>query len=235
MFSAALLIRLQSEVKSGVISRLRVRSPAPAKTSGRWFGNKESLSSQWLQRRRWKSKHLRSGCYIQWLSLHHQTGLFCVPSCRKGVVRRVSAIGLAWALATTLLHTGDLRSPRASAQTLGATLQQAWRSNTSSRDRSEPSGTCSTRTGPTTAAPRTLKVFSVSTTQIQAFLYAKPYCFWHSRKNKDISVWTNCSGFVNQKEKCKCSLKNSLSCYCKKCCCGWFCILQQRWEHNSCI
>ncbi len=47
-------------------------------------------------------------------------GLFCVPSCRKGVVRRVSAIGLAWALATTLLHTGDLRSPRASAQTLGA-------------------------------------------------------------------------------------------------------------------
>ncbi len=78
MFSAALLIRLRSEVKSGVISRLRVRSPAPAKTSGRWFGNKESLSSQWLQRRRWKSDHLRSAWCIQWLSLHHQTGLFCV-------------------------------------------------------------------------------------------------------------------------------------------------------------
>lgn len=154
-------------------------------------------------------------CTVSLLDLMSKS-LFCVPSCRKGVERRVSAIGLVWALVTTLLHTGDLRSPRASARTLGATPQRAWRSNTSWRDRSEPSGTCSTQTGPTTAARRTLKAFSVSTAQIQAFHTAYGssditdgvrICLW---KNTDISVWTNSTGFVTQKEKWKYSLFNML-------------------------
>lgn len=58
---AAVFTRLRSEVKSGVISHLRVRFPAPAKTSGKWFGNKELPSSAWSQRRRWTLKHI-SAC-----------------------------------------------------------------------------------------------------------------------------------------------------------------------------
>lgn len=125
---------------------------------------------------------------LMYKSLHHRTGLCCVPSCRKGVVRRVSAIGLVWALVTTLLHTGDLRSPRASARTLGATPQRAWRSNTSWRDRSEPSGTCSTQTGPTTAARRTLKASSVSTALLRGFLHIK--CTAFGKPERKVKVFS---------------------------------------------